>query len=82
MKKDFDSWNILKKDLQKSENKFFFHEREIWWCSIGVNVGFEQDGRSDTFERPVLVIKKFNQDIFLGLPMTSAQKDGAYYQKI
>ncbi|MFA4890598.1 MAG: type II toxin-antitoxin system PemK/MazF family toxin [Candidatus Paceibacterota bacterium] len=82
MKKDFDKWNILKKDLQKSKNTFFFHEREIWWCSVGVNIGFEQDGRSDTFERPVLIIKKFNQDIFLGLPMTSAQKEGMYYQKI
>jgi len=82
MEKDFDKWNNLKKNLQKNNNKLFFHEREIWWCSIGVNLGFEQDGRSDTFERPVLIIKKFNQDIFLGLPMTSAQKEGIYYQKI
>ncbi|MFH1745404.1 MAG: type II toxin-antitoxin system PemK/MazF family toxin [bacterium] len=82
MQKDFDKWNNLKKNLQKTDNKLFFHEREIWWCSIGVNLGFEQDGRSDTFERPILIIKKFNQDIFLGLPMTSAQKEGVYYQKI
>lgn len=82
MQKDFDRWNQLKKELQKSNNRLFFHEREIWWCSIGVNLGFEQDGRSDTFERPVLILRKFNQDIFLGLPMTSALKEGPYYQKI
>jgi mRNA interferase MazF len=82
MQKDFDKWNNLKKNLQKIENKLFFHEREIWWCSIGVNLGFEQDGRSDTFERPVLIVRKFNQDIFLGLPLTSALKTGPYYQKV
>src|SRR3989338_1564765 len=82
MEKDFDKWNGLKKNLQKNGNRFFFHEREIWWCSVGVNLGFEQNGRSDTFERPVLILRKFNQDIFLGLPMTSALKEGPHYQKI
>ena len=81
MKKSFDEWNKLKKQLQENENRVFFHEREIWWCSLGVNLGFEQDGRNDTFERPVLVVRKFNQDIFLGLPLTSAKKEGMYYQK-
>ena len=81
MSKPFDAWNTLKKQLQESENKLFFHEREIWWCSLGVNLGFEQDGRNDTFERPVLIVRKFNQDIFLGLPLTSARKEGMYYQK-
>jgi len=82
MQKDFDNWNKLKKELQIGDNRLFFHEREIWWCSIGVNLGFEQDGRSDTFERPILVVRKFNQDIFLGLPLTSALKEGPYYQKV
>ncbi len=30
------------------------------WCSIGINVGDEEDGKNELYERPVLVIKKFN----------------------
>jgi mRNA interferase MazF len=81
MDKPFDAWSKLKKKLQGDENKIFFHEREVWWCSIGINLGFEQDGRNDTFERPVLIVRKFNQDVFLALPLTSAKKEGMYYQK-
>lgn len=79
MIKPFDQWNELKKNLQQQHQRVFFHEREIWWCSLGINLGSEQDGRNDTFERPVLVVKKFNQDIFLGLPLTTASKEGKYY---
>jgi mRNA interferase MazF len=80
MNKPFDQWNELKKNLQRQNQQiFFFHEREIWWCSLGINLGSEQDGRNDTFERPVLIVKKFNQDIFLGLPLTTAIKEGKYY---
>ena len=79
MEKDFDSWNIVKKDLENKDSDVFFHRREIWWCSLGANLGFEQDGRSDTFERPILIIKKFNNDIFVGLPITTQAKKGKFY---
>lgn len=79
MIKPFNQWNELKKSLQQQNQQIFFHEREIWWCSLGINLGSEQDGRNDTFERPVLIVKKFNQDIFLCLPLTTASKEGKYY---
>lgn len=56
-----------------------FKEREIWWRSIGTNIGTEEDGKNAHFERPVLVLRKFNRDIFLGLPLTSTRKDHRYH---
>ncbi len=63
--KDFDGWIDLKK-LLSSKNPPTFQEREIWWCSIGINVGFEIDGKNDKYLRPVLIFRKFNKNIFFG----------------
>jgi hypothetical protein len=32
--KEFDNWNVLKKQLNNFSIKPFFHEREVWWCSL------------------------------------------------
>jgi len=79
--KDFDKWNELKKKLNIFEKTkdFYFREREIWWCSLGVNVGFEQDGKNDLFERPVLIIKTFNKEVLWMVPLTSRRKKNKYY---
>jgi mRNA interferase MazF len=81
MEKDFDSWNKLKKSLSTGESNVFFHKREIWYCSLGKNIGYEEDGKNELFERPILIIKKFNNDIFLAIPLTSSKKDNKYYFK-
>jgi len=82
MAKDFDRWNERKKKLQANEAERFFHEREIWWCSLGVNIGYEQDGTNELFERPVLVVKKFNRDILWILSLTRTVKENRYYVPI
>ena len=83
MNKDFDNWNNRKKIIEDvRENKPIFHEREIWWCSVGLNIGHEQDGAGYLFERPVLIIKKFNTDICWVLPMSSKLKHGHYYYNL
>jgi mRNA interferase MazF len=46
---------------------------------LGLNIGFEQDGKNDNFERPVLVLKKFNDSVLLILPLTKNNKQGRYY---
>ena len=79
MDKDFAKWHELKIKLQKKQSKVFFHEREIWLCSLGLNLGYEQDGKKKAFTRPVIIIRKFNFDIFWGIPLTSKEKDGKYY---
>jgi mRNA interferase MazF len=55
MEKDFDRWNGRKKTLDGAEGTALFHEREVWWCALGVNIGFEQDGRGGDFERPAII---------------------------
>lgn len=77
--KDFDVWNIAKKNIHKKEFKGYIHERELWWCSLGLNVGDEEDGKNDQFERPVLIIRKFNQRIVLIVPLTTKVKENQYY---
>ena len=79
MEKDFNSWNEEKKRLQKRLFTDYVHEREVWWCTLGVNLGFEQDGKHALFERPVLVIKKFNKDVVLIVPLTTKAKDNKYH---
>jgi mRNA interferase MazF len=81
MEKEYDNWNKLKKDLSTKKSNVFFHEREIWFCSLGKNIGYEEDGKNDLFERPVLIIRKFNNDIFLAIPLTSSKKEGNYYHQ-
>lgn len=81
--KDFDGWIIKKKEYHYRKTKPpMFKERDIWWASIGVNVGFEEDGKHEKFIRPVLVIKKFNRELFLGIPMSTKIKDNRYYVQV
>jgi mRNA interferase MazF len=79
MEKNFDVWNDQKKSLENfSHQELSFHERDIWWCSLGLNLGDEQDGKNENFERPVLVVKKFNHRIALILPMTTKAKNNRF----
>lgn len=80
--KDFDKWNELKKKLHTREERILFHEREIWWCSLGVNIGFEENGKNEMFERPVLVLRKFNKYVLWVLPLTRSRKEGDFYYHI
>jgi mRNA interferase MazF len=77
--KNFDEWNEVKKNLESKKSNLFFNEREIWWCSLGLNLGFEQDGNGKNYDRPILIIKKFNNDIFLCLPLTTSKKQNKFY---
>lgn len=79
--KNFNLWNEQKKDIDKKDRKVFFHVREIWFCYVGDNVGHEQNGGRN-FLCPVLIIKKFNQRLFLSIPLTSQEKTGEFYLPI
>lgn len=81
MMKDFDEWNKLKKHVNAKPDNFGVHEREIWWASFGVNVGVEIDGKHKVFERPALIIRKFNRQMVWVLPTTSVSKNERFYEK-
>ncbi len=80
MEKDFDKWNEIKKSIHAKPDNFGVHEREIWWLSLGVNIGVEIDGKHESFERPVLIIKKFNRQMVWILPTTSRGGDARFYE--
>ena len=84
MHKDFDQWNTVKKvvNSQIVSDTFYYYAREVWWCSIGVNVDVETDGKHGNFERPVLVIRKFNKQMFWGVPLTTRPHTGPFYHKV
>ncbi len=79
MEKDFDGWNRNKKKIQKSPKAPFYHEREIWWCAVGVNVGNEIDGTGELHDRPVLVLRAFNAETFFGICLIGHPRTGKYY---
>jgi mRNA interferase MazF len=81
-KEDFDHWNEQKQRAHFDRQRPFFHEQEVWFCALGANIGFEQDGRGEGFLRPVLILKKFNNEILWALPMTKNMKQGVYYVAI
>ncbi len=81
--KDFDTWNKEKIQIEQvSLDRLSFHEREIWWCSMGLNIGDEEDGKNELFERPILVLRKFNKKIAWILPLSTKIKTGDFYHTI
>lgn len=56
--KHFDKWNKLKKTIHQNRPEFFVNEREVRYAHLGINVGFEEDGKGGDFKRPVLILKK------------------------
>jgi mRNA interferase MazF len=70
-KKDFNNWNLVKKEINNRSQCFSFFEKEIWMCSIGVNVGSEEDGKGRLSLRPIYILKKINHRTFIGIPLTS-----------
>ncbi|HEY4476379.1 MAG TPA: type II toxin-antitoxin system PemK/MazF family toxin [Candidatus Paceibacterota bacterium] len=79
MEKDFLKWHKRKEKLHIEGARVFFHEREVWWCSLGYNVGFEQDGKGYNFARPIIIFKKFNNEVFWSIPLTRKRKSGKFY---
>lgn len=69
----------MKARLNNLESRPYFFEREIWWTAIGHNIGDEEDGKGRNFARPVLILRKFNQRFFFGIPLTTISKDGKFY---
>lgn len=57
MEKLFDERNEEKKELDSNQLQIFAKPRDVCYIKLGVNVGFEENGK-DGFMRPVLVISK------------------------
>jgi len=78
---EYDRWNEIKKEISSKKQNLIFKNRDIFWLQVGNNVGFETDGKGKDFLRPVLVLRKFSKDSFLGIPLTTSQKDDIFHYK-
>jgi mRNA interferase MazF len=79
MQKDFDRWSAKKTKLNHAASTLSFKEREIWFCYLGLNIGHEQDGDAKKFLRPVIILKKFSDEMFFGIPLTRTPRFGKEY---
>src|SRR5438105_3401271 len=52
---------------------------DIWWASIGENVGSEISGKSDLFSRPVIIFKKLAHGFYFIIPTTTKPKVGSWF---
>jgi mRNA-degrading endonuclease toxin of MazEF toxin-antitoxin module len=72
--KEYDRWNKAKKKINSINKDAICKKGQIWWCSVGKNVGVEQSCNNKNFVRPVLIIKVFSSKMFLAVPITSKNK--------
>lgn len=80
MEKDFDKWNSKKKALDASAHRPpLVSEGEIWWASIGENIGSEISGKNDLFSRPVVIFKKLSHGFYFVIPTTTQSRKGSWY---
>jgi hypothetical protein len=82
MSKNFADWHAHKSSINAvQESPPYFHEREIWWVAVGLNVGYEVDGKSPAptipYTRPVIICKKFS-GMFFGIPLSTQIKSGSF----
>lgn len=77
--KDFTGWSKVKQNTEESRHLPTFQEREIWWCKVGVNIGHEVDGKNQFYNRPVLIVKKFNVRLFWGVALSTQIKEDRHY---
>lgn len=79
----YNDWNIKKQNIHFLNNEeFYFKEGDIWWCSIGLNIGSESYGKGKDFRRPILIVKKLSEDLCVVLPLTSKKKMGSWFVNI
>ena len=75
----FHSWNEIKKETHQRDRKVGYKEREVFWTRIGYNVGSEEYGKGNEFQRPVIIIKKLTKELFFGIPLSTVLKEGDYF---
>lgn len=82
MDEEFDKWNDLKKKIQRNRKLLPFREREIWWYAAGENLGSEINGKGKRFSRPILIVRKYGNTTFFGVPLSTKRLSGFWYTHI
>ncbi|MDR3125943.1 MAG: type II toxin-antitoxin system PemK/MazF family toxin [Candidatus Nomurabacteria bacterium] len=80
MSKNYRKWTPVKIAINSSNSApDGYNEREVWFCSVGENVGFEEDGKGEKFIRPVLILKIYNQFFCHVVPLSTTEKRNRFY---
>jgi mRNA-degrading endonuclease toxin of MazEF toxin-antitoxin module len=71
--KEYSKWFELKPKINSTENSSEIVPKvgQIWWCSLGLNIGIEIDGKNELFERPVFIFRVFSKDHIVIFPIAS-----------
>lgn len=69
-------WQRQKEILASMQVLPKFSEHEVWWCGVGENIGSEINGKGKSYSRPVLILRKTNNEQFVGLPFTTGKHTG------
>lgn len=77
--KNFSEWMRVKKRIDKENKIRTIKEGDVWWSSVGENVGNEICGKGNEYVRPVLVFRKLNRTTFWAIPLTSKMHKGTWY---
>lgn len=77
--KQFDGWAKKKNSIHHTLKNKWVVKREVWWCTLGVNIGSEEDGKGIDFLRPVLVIKVYGFTSAVVIPLSTVIKTGPFY---
>ena len=73
------NWFSRKIDIHYSSHEVYFKPRQVWMCSLRINIGIEQNGDHENCMRPVLVLKKLNRQQAFIVPITSQHKDNHFF---
>lgn len=73
------TWTRRKICVHCLSTELYFDEREVWWVSLGENVGSEANGKHESFERPIIVLRKLSANMLIAVPVTTKMKVGSWY---
>lgn len=77
--KRFLEWIEIKTKVHENETLPVFQEREVWLVHLGENIGHEENGKGQSFARPLVIVRKFNKELLFGIPCSSVNKKNKYY---
>ena len=78
--KRFLEWIGFKQRLHEKEHQPpLVSKADLWWASVGENIGSEINGKSEQFSRPVIIYKKLSHGFYFVIPTTTKERDGSWY---
>lgn len=82
MIKRFLEWIQFKEKLHEKKVQIpYVSEGDIWLGGAGENIGWEINGKSGKFSRPVIILKKLKHGLYFVIPTTTKLWHGTWFVK-